>query len=149
MVICAAYRAIPILVFSDEDISLKWGEKRRDKAEDVNLTVERAGCFIFSQQESAIRVKGGQYVMADAIEHTQVPEQIAFSGLRKDLLSRSALPANNTLDLVDLYGASGCLTPALSFAWLKQHADFSGRLRTIVPDKQFGYSYFDIEYCKE
>ena len=149
VVICTAYRAIPILVFSDEDISLKWGEKRRDKAEDVNLTVERAGCFIFSQQESAIRVKGGQYVMADAIEHTQVPEQIAFSGLRKDLLSRSALPANNTLDLVDLYGASGCLTPALSFAWLKQHADFSGRLRTIVPDKQFGYSYFDIEYCKE
>lgn len=64
--------------------------------------------------------------MADAIEHTQVPEQIAFSGLRKDLLSRSALPANNTLDLVDLYGASGCLTPALSFAWLKQHADFRG-----------------------
>ena len=26
VVICAAYRAIPVLVFSDEDIALKWGE---------------------------------------------------------------------------------------------------------------------------
>lgn len=64
--------------------------------------------------------------MADAIEHTQVPEQIAFSGLRKDLLSRSALPANNTLDLVDLYGASGCLTPALSFAGSNNMLIFRG-----------------------
>ncbi|WP_234782489.1 hypothetical protein [Enterobacter hormaechei] len=84
--------------------------------------------------------------MLDGIGHDVLPPLHPNSAL---LLSRSALPANNTLDLVDLYGASGCLTPALSFAWLKQHADFSGRLRTIVPDKQFGYSYFDIEYCKE
>ena len=149
VVICAAYRAIPILVFSDEDIALKWSEKPRGKAEDVNLTVERAGCFIFSQQESAIRVNGGRYVMADALENGQPPERVAFAGLRKDLLSRSRPAAPLTVDLVDRYGSSGCLTPALSFAYIRQQPDLAGKLRTVVPDKQFGYSYFDIEYCKE
>lgn len=149
VVICAAYRAIPVLVFSDEDIALKWGEKHRGKAQDVNLTVERAGCFIFSQHESAIRVNGGQYVMADTLEDMQAADRVAFAGLRKEMLSRSTVAPQKTLDLVDTFGASGCLTPALSFAYLQQAPHFAGKLRTVVPDKQFGYSYFDIDYCKE
>lgn len=149
VVICAAYRAIPILVFSDEDLSLKRGEKRRGRADSVNLTVERAGCFIFSQQESAVRVSGGQYIRADHIENPAVAEYIAFAGLRKELLQRSAVPQQNTLYLVDTYGASGCLTPALSFAWIHQHPHVAGKIRTVVPDNLSGYSYFDIEYRKE
>jgi hypothetical protein len=149
VVICAAYRAIPILVFSDEDRPLTRREKPRGRADNVNLTVERTGCFIFSRQPSAIKVSGGQYIMADTIQNTADAECIAFAGIRNDLLRRSALPQQNTLDLVSTYGASGCLTPALSFAWIKQQAHLTGKVRTVVPDNVFGYSYIDIEYGKE
>ena len=149
VVICAAYRAIPILVFSDEDRPLTGREHRRGKAENVNLTVERTGCFIFSSQESAIKVSGGHYLMAETLESPGDARRIAYAGGRNDLLQRSAVPEENVLNLAQTYGASGCLTPALSFAWITQHASTAGNLRTVVPDNVLGYSYFDIDYDKE
>lgn len=149
VVICAAYRAIPILVFSDEDRPLSRREKQRGKADKVNLTVERTGCFIFSRQESAIKVSGGQYQMTQTLQNTREAGRIAFAGLRTELLQRSALPEEKCLNLVETYGASGCLTPALSFAWIKQHASATENIRTVVADNVLGYSYFDIDYCKD
>jgi hypothetical protein len=48
--------------------------------------------------------------------------------------------------LADIYGHSGCLTPALSFEYLRQHPVAAGKMRTVVPDNLSGYHYFDIEY---
>ncbi|SFN24119.1 hypothetical protein SAMN05216516_10484 [Izhakiella capsodis] len=149
VVICAAFRAIPVLVFSDEDRPRTRSEKHRGRSDKVNLTVERTGCFIFSRQESALKVTGGQYVIANSIQNAAEAECIAFAGVQKNLLQLSAIPQQHTLDLVDTYGASGCLTPALSIAWMNQHAHIAGKVRTVVPDKVQGYSYFDIQQCKE
>ncbi|QCA05732.1 ATP-binding protein [Pantoea vagans] len=149
VVICAAYRAIPMLVFSDEDLRIRWGDRLRGQADKVNLTVERTGCFIFSQQKSAIKVSGGQYSPAQRVQDAAEADRIAFAGLRKDLLKRSAIPQHKILDLAETYGASGCMTPALSFAWIDQHADPATNIRTIVPDTHSGFSYFDIESCRE
>lgn len=149
VVICAAYRAVLSLVFSDEGSEHTRLPARAKSTDNLNLTVERTGCFIFSQHKSDIRVSGNKYVMADKIEHTGEIDQFAFAGLRKDLLIRSDLSQTDTLDLVDIYGNSGCLTPALSFEYLNRHPLETGKLRTIIPDRLTGYSYFDIEFCKE
>lgn len=149
VVICAAYRAVLSLVFSDEESKHKRLPARAKGTDDVNLTVERTGCFIFSQQKSAIRVSGNEYVPADNIARAGEIDRFAYAGLSKDLLLRSDISPADTLDLVDLYGNSGCLTPALSFEYLNRHPRQTGKLRTIVPDRLVGYSYFDIEFCKE
>lgn len=149
VVICAAYRAVLSLVFSDEGIEPKRLPGHTTRTDDVNLTVERTGCFIFSEQKSALRVSGNEYVMADSIESADDIDLFAYAGLRKDLLVRSGITERNTLDLVDTYGNSGCLTPALIFEYLKRHPLQTGKVRTIIPDRVAGYSYFDIEFCKE
>ncbi len=149
VVICAAYRAVLSLVFSDEENKHKRLPARAKGTDDVNLTVERTGCFIFSQQKSAIQVSRNEYVPADNIARAGEIDRFAYAGLSKDLLLRSDISPADTLDLVDLYGNSGCLTPALSLEYLNRHPRQTGKLRTIVPDRLVGYSYFDIEFCKE
>jgi len=149
VVICAAYRAIPILTFSDEDFPLKREERETGRAENVNLTVERTGCFIFNRREGALKVSGGNYVMADTLGDATEADRLAFTSTRKGLLQRSTVPSQKCINLIETYGASGCLTPALSFAWMNAYPHTAGKVRTVVPDKVTGYSYFDIEECKE
>lgn len=149
VVICAAYRAVPILTFSDEDIPLPRKVRKRRRSENVNLTVERAGCFIFNRQEGEISVSGGRYIMADTIQPSEEAGHILFAGMRPALLQRSAGSLPETHHLVRTYGASGCMTPALSFSWCRQHTANAGVVRTIVPERMLGYSYFDIKKSKE
>ncbi|MEN3801205.1 hypothetical protein ABDZ32_11540 [Aeromonas veronii] len=144
VVICAAYRAIPVLTFSAEETLLKRGGRKMHRADDVNLTVERVGCFIFSQQKSSIRISDSQYMKVDTPADTIGIDQVVYAGLNKQWLQ-----AHHSLQLVDLYGSSGCLTPALSFVYLQKYAERVGKLRTIIPDHLGGACYFDIEYCNE
>lgn len=159
VVVCAAYRAIPVLVFSEEDIGVNKKEKKRADDFKMNLSVERVGCFIFSQQESSIKVECGDYVASEAEQQlvTDVVSQnseigvLAFSGMRKTVAEQQLLKnENNTsfkaINLTDKYGHSGCLSPALSWIYLEQNTNNSGKMRTIVPDNFGGYSWFDTWY---
>lgn len=147
VVICAAYRAVPVLVFSAEDAETK-PQKRVSTTGDVNLTVERVGCFIFSQRESAIKVQCGEYVLAgeadaDLITSAQC-NVVAMSERQPFPWCDESMPG--ILSLVERYGASGCLTPALSVDYLMRHLQPGEKMRTVVPDNLFGYHYFDLEY---
>ncbi|KIS42428.1 hypothetical protein [Kosakonia radicincitans] len=148
VVICCAYRAIPIMVFSEEDITVARGAKSAQQADGVNLTVERTGCFIFSRHESAWKVNSGRYMAAGRGDISQLNaedvEIMAFAGLREK--SFPADMQHKIIRLADIYGHSGCLTPALSFEYLRQHPVAAGKMRTVVPDNLSGYHYFDIEY---
>lgn len=155
VVICAAYRAIPLLTFSDEDIALTRRERNHLKMLDINLSIERVGCFIFSQQPGPLEVNCGHYVMPDAkasgnlLGLADEPDfdLISYASLRKARLPPAAgKPAAKSIDLVERYGSSGCMTPALSWHYLRQHALSSGRVRTILPDNAGGYNYFDTSY---
>ncbi|ALH95779.1 hypothetical protein [Acinetobacter equi] len=159
VVICAAYRAIPVLVFSEEDIGVNKKEKKRSDDFKMNLSVERVGCFIFSRQESPIKVKCGHYVipeddqqlLTDIIEKESDINVFAFSGMRKMASEQTLLKNENNspfkaINLTDKYGNSGCLSPALSWIYLEQQASDYGKMRTIVPDNFGGYSWFDTWY---
>ncbi|TPW44695.1 ATP-binding protein [Mixta tenebrionis] len=152
VVICAAYRSIPLLVFSDEDIA--GGGKRKSQDTNVNLSVERVGCFIFSKRESALRIDCGGYIDAGNDIHRAAPlitaeapiDRLFFTGLRKSRAGSALLKATEAaglaaLNLTEKYGGSGCLTPALSWVALEQQPPATAR--TIVPDNYGGYNYFD------
>ncbi|QHM70560.1 hypothetical protein C7M51_00836 [Mixta intestinalis] len=154
VVICAAYRSIPLLVFSDEDIA--GGGKRKQQDTHINLSVERAGCFIFSKRESALRINCGRYINAGNDIQRAAPlfatdesiDRIFFTGLRKSRAGSTLVKAIEAagieaLNLTEKYGGSGCLTPALSWVSLEQQSLATGALRTIVPDNYGGYNYFD------
>jgi hypothetical protein len=148
VVVCAAYRAIPVLVFSAEDDIKKRSRKKTPSTGDVNLSVERVGCFIFSQRESGIKVKCGEYIIAGDMDSVQANfpdiDVVAFSE-RQKFPTRST---GKTLDLVEHYGASGCMTPALSVDYFTRHIKPGGKMRTVIPDNIWGYQYFDLEHLE-
>jgi len=159
VVILAAYRAIPVLVFSEEDIPINKKEKFRDKEFKMNLSVERTGCFIFSHHESDLKINCGHYSAADSDNSLSIEMMgkdsdinlITFSGLRKsaterELLSNTAGSEIKTINLTELYGGSGCLSPALSWIYLDQQTDCHGKMRTVIPDNFGGFSWFDTRY---
>ncbi|MDU4288017.1 ATP-binding protein [Mixta calida] len=158
VVICGAYRAIPILIFSEEE----GAATRKEKPQRIrsNMCVERVGCFIFSQRESPLEIGCGSWVMphrnetgnAEPLIGEAELSLVSMAGLSNSKLSvtlASALQAAGaeTINLSDRYGSSGCLTPALSWIYLEQHVNSSAKMRTIVPDHLGGYNYFDSWYC--
>ncbi|WP_434777976.1 hypothetical protein [Neisseria sp. Ec49-e6-T10] len=156
VVICAAYRAVPVLVFSEEDIAVSKKEKRTVKEIKMNLSVERVGCFIFSKRESSLKVDCKNYVMptnneslrTDLLEKDSDINFIAFAGLRKSdpiqtLLNKKNVSGVHAISLVDMYGGSGCLSPALGWIYLEQNDISQRKMRTVVPDNFGGYNYFD------
>ena len=158
VVICAAYRAVPVLVFSDEDLAVNKKEKIQDQDIKINLSVERVGCFIFSQRESSLKINAGKYIpqnkeVASGDIFSGNDDDIdlmCFSGLRRNSLWRETFSENKRdrqkVSLPERYGGSGCLTPALSWIYLQQYAVTGGKMRTIVPDNVGGYHYFDTWY---
>jgi len=159
VVICAAYRAVPVLVFSEEDIVVD--KKNKEKDIKMNLSVERVGCFIFSNRESGLKVSCGDYFIpgSDANLRSELLKKdpdidlISFACLRKNALMRELINNNKqhaseakAINLIDIYGGSGCLSPALSWIYLEQHACSQGKMRTIVRDNFGGYNYFDTWY---
>ena len=158
VVICAAYRAVPVLVFSEEDIALTRKVKYQDKDIKINLSVERVGCFIFSQRESALKVDAGKYIHKNNVQtHGDILsggegslDLLCFSGLRQNNLWRERFVNNNSaarnISLPEVYGSSGCVTPALSWTYLQQHMTPGGKMRTVVPDNFGGFHYFDTCY---
>lgn len=158
VVICAAYRAVPVLAMSEEDLPVEKNARASDNDRGLNLCVERVGCFIFSNRDSEMQVNCGHYVVAqdDAALKSALLSQheditlLAWAGLRKRKPVRELLAAKpgqrRAISLVDMYGASGCLSPALSWVYLEQQPEGHGTLRTIVPDNFGGYSWFDTTY---
>lgn len=146
VVVCCAHRAIPILVLSD-GIARTWN-KQLQQDNSVNLTVERVGCFIFSRQQSAIKVNMGRYITDNSADISPLIAEnidtIAFAGVAEK--RPPAVIEHKVIQLADIYGDSGCVTPALSFEHLQQHPAGDEKIRTIVPDNFSGYYYFDIEY---
>ena len=151
VVICAAYRAIPLLVFSAAE-SVADTKHRRIK---MNISVERVGCFIFSQRESALRVRCGSYRAAGATPwaaerlraDSEAVTHLAVAGLNPEL--HYPARAGKTPVLISLserYGDSGCLSPALSWIYLERHAVAAAKMRTVMPGAQGSYHYFDTHY---
>ncbi|GLR09746.1 ATP-binding protein [Mixta theicola] len=155
VVICVTYRAIPLLVFSTAESVAQ--DKSRDSQ--MNISVERVGCFIFSQRKSALQVECGKYALpashkitldtlcADNADITQ----LAVAGLSTNLLYRQGADNQHAsmpdiISLSEKYGDSGCLTPALGWIYLDRHAASSGKMRTVMPDALGGYHYFDTRY---
>ncbi|PDO88424.1 ATP-binding protein [Kosakonia pseudosacchari] len=151
VVICGAYRAIPVLVFSDEDIPGKRGRIKTKHKNGVQLSVERTGCFIFSLRESALRVNCGKYVAHDNLDYLQHEitkdlsegDLLTFLGRKENITHIAPQICIDIVDLKDIYGASGCLTPALSWEYLLNKTVSSKKMRTVLADKFGGYSYFD------
>lgn len=150
VVLCAAFRAVPVLVFSAEDSWTKKAPKRVPVTGDVNLTVERVGCFIFSQCASDIKVTCGEYVLTEQLEAALTDaaafDVVAFSGRQPGALITPAAAKTKILDLAQHYGMSGCLTPALSVDYFTRHLQPGEKMRTIIADNLFGYHAFDLEY---
>lgn len=159
VVICAAYRAVPVLAMSEEDIKVDKKAQAKDRDLRLNLCVERTGCFIFSNRESATAVTCGNYLAAqndEALRSLLCGQDaginvLAYSGLRKNAPVRERLAARSgdevqAISLVEKYGASGCLSPALGWVWLEQQTDAHGKMRTVVPDNFGGYNWFDTTY---
>lgn len=160
VVICAAYRAVPILVFSEEDIATSRSDKISNNDCVMNRSVERVGCFIFSQREAELQVNCGRYITpgidknwrASLVENQPEVNLFACSGLRKSAIEQQLLnvdqePSYHAVNLIEMYGGSGCLSPALSWIYLAQQAaPGHGKMRTLVPDNFGGYSWFDTRY---
>lgn len=154
VVICGAYRAIPLLVFSEAESASQPGNQERK----ANISVERVGCFIFSQREGLLKVNCGKYLLSSKrMPETRLGEEeaditkVMVAGLHHD--SAYPQPANTfsrfTPDIIRLdekYGDSGCISPALSWVYFEQHAASAEKMRTIMPDMFGGYHYFDSEY---
>ncbi|WP_392565887.1 hypothetical protein RHO15_10055 [Utexia brackfieldae] len=155
VVICSAFRAVPVLVFSEEDRPIDKQDKAQYPSIQTNICIERVGCFVFSQRESELEINCGEYIMPDhhpaayqeLLGETTNLDWLAYAGLRKNrhlhqqLIGREKQGVR-TVDLVDVYGASGHLSPALSWIYLQQQ-NLTGKMRTIVPDNFGGYHYFD------
>lgn len=158
VVICAAYRAVPVLAMSEEDLPVDKKARAQEKDLSLNLCVERVGCFVFSNRESAMQVKCGHYLVPESDEalrrvllaQDEEVNLLAYAGLRKSQPVRELLSAKpgrkSAISLVDRYGASGCLSPALGWVYLAQKPDTHGTMRTLVPDNFGGYSWFDTVY---
>ncbi|MDF7761100.1 ATP-binding protein [Kosakonia cowanii] len=149
VVVCAAWRAIPLLVFSEAALAGEAGKRRAQQKSGIHLSVERAGCFIFSRRAGGISVRCGNYHswQDGAQSQRELYENASDIDLfaQNDTTINLRLPeqAANTLDLSAIFGASGCLTPALSWEYLQQHAGCGTKIRTIVNDSFGGSAWFD------
>jgi len=149
VVVCAAWRAIPLLVFSEAALAGEAGKRRAQQKSGIHLSVERAGCFIFSRRAGGISVRCGNYHSWQ--DGAQTQRELYDNASDIDLFAQTdttilpPLPeqAVNTLDLSALFGASGCLTPALSWAFLQQNAGRRTKIRTVVNDSFGGSAWFD------
>lgn len=149
VIICGGYRAIPLLTFTASNINPRRKAKKSRKIPGINLSIERVGCFIFSQITGDLKINCGPYFSTDSSRyqknHDSDIDLIAFSGG-----GCSITPfLNNPVELLDLekkYGSSGCITPALSWHYIFQHAFNGGRMRTILSNCNGGLSYFDTWY---
>ncbi len=152
VIVCGGYRAIPLLAFSAENKSSGHKEKWTGETENINLSVERVGCFIFSQKESQLKINCGAYIRTDNHDPRQnerLPTTdisvMSYAGRNRGNLP-TATSHVKTIDLVNLYGASGCLTPALSWHYIDHHSLTGGCIRTLLPTHPGGYHYFDTWY---
>lgn len=151
VIICGAYRAIPVLVFSDEDTLAIKGSVKSKQKNGVQLSVERTGCFIFSLRESGLRVSCGKYIAHGNVDDIQremtkdlsEDDLLTFSGRKENMMRIKPQNCINVVDLNDIYGASGCFTPALSWEYLLNKTHPEKKMRTILSDNFGGYSYFD------
>lgn len=150
IIICAAYRAIPFLVFSDNVMT-----KKKKQHSNINFAVERVGCFIFSSYESSLKVKCGHYLrVADnnpGIIHALTSESFgidyfACAWMEQNIKQEKSTAKYNMIDLVALYGNSGCMMPTLGWEYIKQRGLISGVMRTICADNFGGYNFFDSWY---
>lgn len=144
VVICCAWRAIPALVLSDAQSTKR--PARPDGR--INLSVERVGCFIFGRSESGMRVASGRYVIPDGEGQEVGHNPLHGDGVDLFTLADAGAAAveERSVNLVDIYGGSGCLTPALGWAYLGQSGLTGGKMRTLVSDIGGGYNYFDTWY---
>ncbi|MEB8292588.1 ATP-binding protein [Klebsiella michiganensis] len=149
VIICGGYRAIPLLAFTAADINPRRKMKKTCKIPGMNLSIERVGCFIFSQTTGDLKINCGPYLSTDSSQYHKHHESdidlIAFSGGGCSITPFFNNPVE-FLDLENKYGCSGCITPALSWHYIGQHAFNSGRMRTILSDCNDGLSYFDTWY---
>lgn len=144
VVICAAYRAIPLLAFSTAQ-----SVNNASREIHMNISVERVGCFIFSQRASPFQVACGSYMPPPANAPTLErlygdSAQIAVAGLHPQLPVLQ--PTAEIISLSEKYGDSGCVSPALSWVYLARHAVSGGEMRTVMPDASGSYHYFDTRY---
>ncbi|RNT35932.1 ATP-binding protein [Klebsiella aerogenes] len=149
VVICGGYRAVPLLAFTAESLRHCETKKPHKYVPGVNFSIERVGCFIFSRRESHLRVNCGPYIpngpgslFVSQSENNNDIDFIAYAGG----INKSKPPSNNGIDLITRYGCSGCMTPALSWQYITQHALHNGCLRTVIPGVAGGYAYFDTWY---
>lgn len=141
VVICAGWRAIPLLVFS---AAQQTASASRNPAQ-INFAVERTGCFILSRQEGGLRVNvGGYRAPADPAPSEGGTADInVLAGLDCYRPPRDgAASAAETISLSAMYGDSGCLAPALGWIYLQQRAA-AATLRVLLPDAAGGCHYFD------
>ncbi|MCU6663131.1 ATP-binding protein [Silvania hatchlandensis] len=148
VIICGGYRAIPLLTFTAENINPRRKGKKSGETSGINVSIERVGCFIFSQRESRLKIQCGAYVAPDSADrwlsaslHGADIDLLAYAGGR-DIPELSG----KTIDLVSIYGSSGCLTPALSWQYITHRELRGGCIRTILADNPGGCSYFDTWY---
>lgn len=149
VIVCGGYRAIPLLAFTATNINPRSKMKESRKIPGMNLSIERVGCFIFSQTTGDLKVNCGPYFSADSSQYQKNYasdiDLVAFSGRASSITPFFNHPVK-LLDLEKKYGSSGCITPALSWHHIFQHAFKGGRMRTILPDHNGGLTYFDTWY---
>ncbi|MBS5772952.1 MAG: ATP-binding protein [Enterobacter cloacae] len=149
VVVCAAWRAIPLLLFSEAALAGEAGNRRAQQASGIHLSVERAGCFIFSRRAGGISVRCGNYHSWQDGAQTQrelyenASDIVLFAQTGPAAKSMKAEQAVNILDLSAIFGSSGCLTPALSWQYLQQNVPRGTKIRTIVKDSFGGSAWFD------
>lgn len=149
VVICGGYRAVPLLAFTAESMTQRKDRKNKLDVPGVNLSIERVGCFIFSQHESALKVSCRPYAYANQDNYSLAERSniigvdlIAYAGG----INKPRPSADAGVDLVARYGCSGCMTPALSWRYIAQHALHNGCIRTVIPGIDGGCAYFDTWY---
>lgn len=148
VVISAAYRAIPFLVFSDSQ-----RDREGKQHSNINLAVERVGCFIFSHRESALKIKCGKYINTYSNANSKkalIPvddniDLFAYSWVNSAIKATFSVHSK-VIDLIEYYGNSGCMMPALGWEYIAQQGLSRGVMRTISGDGFGGYNYFDSWY---
>jgi len=149
VVVCAAWRAIPLLLFSEAALAGEARNRRAQQVSGIHLSVERAGCFIFSRRAGGISVRCGNYHSWQDGAQTQrelyenASDIVLFAQTGPAAKSMKAEQAVNILDLSAIFGSSGCLTPALSWQYLQQNVPRGTKIRTIVKDSFGGSAWFD------
>lgn len=149
VVVCAAWRAIPLLLFSEAALAGEARNRRAQQVSGIHLSVERAGCFIFSRRVGGISVRCGNYHSWQDGAQTQRERYENASDI--DLFAQTGPTTHpikpeqavNMLDLSAIFGSSGCLTPALSWEYLQQNVPRGTKIRTIVKDSFGGSAWFD------